>query len=64
MSVILLILKIVLCIGIVLGVLGLINKPFSIYAFDRARRNPLEGQAVVFIEDDSDGAMPMECGGI
>ena len=60
MSVILLILKIVLCIGIVLDVLGLINKPFSIYAFDRAQRNPLEGQAVVFIEDVSDGAMPME----
>jgi O-antigen biosynthesis protein WbqP len=56
MSVIILILKIVLCIGIVLGVLGLINKPFSIYAFDKAQRNPLEGQAVVFIEDNSDGA--------
>ena len=56
MSVVLLILKIVLCIGIVLGVLGLIDKPFSIYAFDRAQRNPLEGQAVVFIEDDSDVA--------
>ena len=56
MSVVLLILKIVLCIGIVLGVLGLINKPFSVYEFDKAQRNPLEGQAVVFIEDDSDVA--------
>ena len=56
MSVVLLILKIVLCIGIVLGVLGLINKPFSVYEFDKAQRNPLEGQAVVFIEDDNDGA--------
>lgn len=56
MSVILLILKIVLCIGIVLCVLGLIDKPFSIYVFDKTQRNPLEGQAVVFIEDDSDVA--------
>ena len=48
------ILIIIGCLALLLCVLGLINKPFSVYANSRAERNSLEGKAVVFVEDSSD----------
>ncbi len=54
MNTLLLILEIIGIIALILCILGLINKPFSIYANDKSNQNPLEGQTVVFVEDEND----------
>lgn len=54
MSILAVILIIIGCVALVLCVIGLINKPFSVYANAPAERNPLEGKAVVFVEDSGD----------
>lgn len=54
MNTLLLILEIIGIIALILCILGLINKPFSIYANDISNKNPLEGQTVVFVEDEND----------
>lgn len=54
MNIIILILEIIGTIALILCILGLINKPFSIYANDKSNQNPLEGQKVVFVEDEND----------
>lgn len=54
MNILILILEIIGIIALILCILGLINKPFSIYANDKSNQNPLEGQTVVFVEDEND----------
>ena len=56
MNIIVLILEIIGIIALILCILGLINKPFSIYANDKSEQNPLEGQKVVFVENENDPA--------
>ena len=54
MNILILILEIIGIIALILCFLGVINKPFSIYANDKSNQNPLEGQTVVFVEDEND----------
>ena len=56
MNIIVLILEIIGIIALILCILGLINKPFSIYANDKSEQNPLEGKKVVFVENENDPA--------
>ena len=39
---------------VLLGLIGLIYKPFSVYANHPEQRNPLEGKMVVFVADEND----------
>ena len=47
-------LKVLIVLFIVLSIIGLINKPYSIYLNKKKERNPFEGKMVEFIEDESD----------
>ena len=39
---------------VIIGILGLLNKPSSTYKNNPQQRNPMEGKKVVFVEDEND----------
>lgn len=47
-------LKVLIVVFIILYVIGLLNKPYSVYSNDQSNKNPFEGKTVEFIYDDSD----------
>ena len=53
-NVILIILEILLGIFILLGIIGLIKKPSSVYQNEPNQHNPMQGKVVKFVECDSD----------